>query len=70
MIVLGVGGIALAKGNFQSYGFTLKNWCSDLSIAIICIIVAAGYIPSQVFPVLAKTDALNAGLTPRIMPLA
>jgi len=60
MIVLGIGAIALARKSYQSYGFTLKNWRIDLSIAITCVISAAGYIPSLLFPSVAQNEPLNA----------
>lgn len=60
MVALGVGVIALTGRNFRSYGFTLENWRSDFSIAVICVIAAAGFIPSLLFPVIASNDVLNA----------
>lgn len=45
MIVFGVGMIAIQKADFHSYGFTLKQWRFDLSIAVICVIMAVGFIP-------------------------
>ena len=60
MIALSVGAIALTKREFASSGFTLKNWRSDISIAIICTISAAAFIPSLVFPAIANNVVLNA----------
>lgn len=59
MIVLPVGAIALKKRGFASAGFTLKNWRYDLSIAIICVIIAAAHIPALIFPSLADNAPLN-----------
>jgi uncharacterized protein len=60
MVALSVGAIALTKRGFASSGLTLKNWRSDLSIAIICVISAVAFIPSLVFPVIASNVALNS----------
>ena len=47
MIAFGVGMIAIQKADFHSYGFTLKQWRSDLSIAVICLIMLwLGYLLS------------------------
>jgi hypothetical protein len=59
MFVVGIGGIAIGKKGFTSYGFTLKKWRSDLSIALICLISAAGYIPSLIFPPIAENGLLD-----------
>ena len=60
MIALSVGAIALTKRGFASAGFTLKNWRYDLSIAVICVISAAAFIPPLVFPSLADNEPLNS----------
>jgi membrane protease YdiL (CAAX protease family) len=60
MIALSVTAIALTKREFASSWFTLKNWRSDISIAIICAISAAAFIPSLVFPIIANNVVLNA----------
>jgi membrane protease YdiL (CAAX protease family) len=43
MIVMGVGMIAIQKLDFHAYGFTLKQWRYDLSVAVRCLIVWAGF---------------------------
>jgi membrane protease YdiL (CAAX protease family) len=60
MVALSVGAIALTKREFAYSGFTLKKWRSDISIAIICVISAAAFIPSLVFPAIASNVALNS----------
>jgi membrane protease YdiL (CAAX protease family) len=60
MLALSVGVIALTKREFASSGFSLKNWRSDLRIAIVCIISAAAFIPSLIFPSIANTVVLNS----------
>jgi uncharacterized protein len=60
MIALSVAAIAFTKREFASSGFTLKNWRSDISIAIICVISAAAFIPSLFFPIIANNVVLNA----------
>jgi membrane protease YdiL (CAAX protease family) len=60
MIALSVGAIALTKKGFASAGFTLKNWRYDLSIAVICVISAAAFIPALIFPSLADNAPLNS----------
>jgi membrane protease YdiL (CAAX protease family) len=60
MIALSVGAIALTKRGFASSGFTFKNWRSDFSLAIICVISAAAFIPSLVFPAIANNVVLNS----------
>jgi membrane protease YdiL (CAAX protease family) len=59
MIVVAIGAMAVGKKNFASYGFTLKKWRSDLSIALICLISAAGYIPSLISPSIAGNRLIN-----------
>jgi len=59
MIVTGIGAIAIGKKDFTSYGFTLKKWRSDLSIALVCLISAAGYIPSLISPSIAGNRLIN-----------
>jgi len=59
MVVLAVGAIAIGKRDFASYGFTLRKWRSDLSVALICLISAAGYIPSLVSPSFAGNNLIN-----------
>ena len=59
MIVIGIGAIAIGKKDFTSYGFTLKKWRSDLSVALICLISAAGYIPSLISPSIAGNKLIN-----------
>ena len=59
MIVLAIGAMAIGKTDFGSYGFTLKKWRSDLSIALICLISAAGYIPSLISPSIAENRPIN-----------
>jgi membrane protease YdiL (CAAX protease family) len=45
MIAIGIGMIAVSKGDFKYYGFTLNMWRYDLSIAVTCIIMIIGFIP-------------------------
>jgi membrane protease YdiL (CAAX protease family) len=59
MVVLAIGAMATGKKDFTSYGFTLKKWRSDLSIALICLISAAGYVPSLVSPAIAGNRLIN-----------
>ena len=59
MIVLAIGAMAIGKKDFTSYGFTLTKWRSDLSVALICLISAAGYIPSLVSPSIAGNRLIN-----------
>jgi membrane protease YdiL (CAAX protease family) len=59
MLVLSIGAVSLTKRDFISMGFTLKNWRSDIRIAVPCVIIAAGYIPSLVFPALANNEPLS-----------
>jgi membrane protease YdiL (CAAX protease family) len=59
MIVLAIGAMAIGKKDFTSYGFTLKKWRFDLSIALICLISAAGYIPSLISPSIAGNRPIN-----------
>jgi len=59
MIVIGIGAVAIGKKDFTSYGFTLKKWRPDLSIALICLISAAGYIPSLISPSIAGNRPIN-----------
>ena len=59
MIVLAIGAIAIGKKDSTSYGFTLRKWRSDLSIALICLISAAGYIPSLISPSIAGNRLIN-----------
>jgi len=59
MIVIGIGAIAVGKKDFTSYGFTLKKWRSDLSVALICLISAVGYIPSLISPSIAGNRLIN-----------
>jgi membrane protease YdiL (CAAX protease family) len=59
MIVIGIGTIAIGKKGFTSYGFTLRKWRSDLSIALICLISASGYIPSLISPSIAENRLIN-----------
>jgi membrane protease YdiL (CAAX protease family) len=59
MVVLAIGAMAIGKKNFASYGFTLKKWRSDLSVALICLISAAGYIPSLVSPAIAANRLVS-----------
>ena len=59
MIVLAIGAVAIEKKGLSSYGFTLKKWRSDLSVALICLISAAGYIPSLVSPSIAGNRLIN-----------
>jgi len=60
MIVLAIGAIAVGKEDFHSYGFTVKRWRPDLSIAVICVVSAAAYIPSLIYPPIAENELLNA----------
>jgi membrane protease YdiL (CAAX protease family) len=60
MIALGIGAIALTKRDFASLGFKFKNCCSDFSIAIMCVISSAAFIPSLMFPAIASNDVLNS----------
>jgi membrane protease YdiL (CAAX protease family) len=60
MIVLAIGAMAIGKKDFTSYGFTLKKWRSDLSLALICLISAAGYIPSLISPSIAGNRLINS----------
>jgi len=59
MIALAIGAIAIGKKDFRSFGFTLKRWRSDLSVALIFLISAAGYIPSLIYPPIAKNGLIN-----------
>jgi len=59
MIVLAIGAMAIGKNDFTSYGFTIKKWRSDLSIALICLISAAGYIPSLISPSITGNRLIN-----------
>lgn len=59
MIVLAIGAIAIGKKDFRSFGFTLKKWRSDLGFALICLISAAGFIPSLIYPPIAKNGLIN-----------
>jgi membrane protease YdiL (CAAX protease family) len=59
MIILALGTMAVGKRDFHSYGFTLKRWRSDLSIAVICVVSAAGYIPSLISPAIAGNRLIN-----------
>jgi membrane protease YdiL (CAAX protease family) len=59
MVVLAIGAMAIGKRDFTSYGFTLKKWRSDLSVALICLISAAGYIPSLISPAIAGNRPIN-----------
>jgi membrane protease YdiL (CAAX protease family) len=60
MIVLAIGAIAVGKEDFHSYGFTVKRWRPDLSIAVICVVSAVAYIPSLIYPPIAENELLNA----------
>jgi len=60
MIVFGVGAIAIQRADFGSYGFTLRNWRYDLSVAVMCIIMAAGFIPSLIYPPIVGNKPVNA----------
>jgi membrane protease YdiL (CAAX protease family) len=59
MVVLAIGVLAIGKNDLTSYGFTLKKWRSDLSIALICLISAAGYIPSLISPAIAGNGPIS-----------
>jgi membrane protease YdiL (CAAX protease family) len=59
MILLGISMIAFQKADFQSYGFTLKKWRFDLSVAVICVISAAGFIPSLIYHSIAGNEPVN-----------
>ena len=59
MVVLAVAAIALGKKDHVSYGLTLKRWRSDLSIALVCLVMAAGYAPSWLHPAIAGNGPLN-----------
>jgi membrane protease YdiL (CAAX protease family) len=59
MVVLAITAIAIGKKDFRSFGFTLKRWRSDLRVALICLISAAGYIPSLVYPPIAENELIN-----------
>lgn len=63
MIAISIGAIAVTKKDFTSLGFTIKNYRSDFSIAVICVISAASFIPSLIFPVIASNEALNSLLS-------
>jgi len=60
MVVFGVGAMLLQKADFHSYGFTLKQWRIDLGIAVMCLIVWVGFVPSFIFPSLAGNATANA----------
>jgi len=60
MIVLAIGAIAVGRKDFRAYGFTVKRWRPDLSIAVICVVSAAGYIPSLIYPPIAENELLSA----------
>jgi membrane protease YdiL (CAAX protease family) len=59
MIVFGVGAIAIHKADFHSYGFTIKNWRFDLSVATICVIMVAGFIPPFILPSIAANEPVS-----------
>jgi membrane protease YdiL (CAAX protease family) len=59
MVALAIGAMAIGKKDFTSYGFTLRKWRSDLSVALICLISAAGYVPSLVSPAIAGSGPIN-----------
>jgi membrane protease YdiL (CAAX protease family) len=60
MVVFSVGAMALSGVDMHSYGFTLRQWRSDLSIAIVCLVVWVGFFPSFVFSSLAGNALANA----------
>jgi len=60
MIVMGVGMIAIQKSDFHAYGFTLRQWRFDLSVAVTCLIVWAGFMPSLIFPSIAGNAPVDA----------
>jgi membrane protease YdiL (CAAX protease family) len=54
MVVLAISAIVIARRSFNSFGFTLGRWRADLRIALVCLISAAGYIPSLIYPPIAE----------------
>jgi hypothetical protein len=56
MIVVGIGAIAIGKKDFTYYGFTLEKWHSDFRAVLMCLIGAAGYTPSLIYPPIEKMD--------------
>jgi uncharacterized protein len=60
MIALAIGAIALMKRDFASYGFKFGNWRSDFSIAAICVISAASFVPSLILPAMTSNYELGA----------
>jgi len=60
MVVLGVGAMALHRADLRSYGFTLRQWRSDLGIAVVCLVVWVGFFPSFIFPSLAGNALADA----------
>jgi CAAX protease family protein len=59
MVVLAIGAIAIARKDFRSFGFSFERWRFGLRVALICLISAAGYIPSLVYPPIAENEPLN-----------
>jgi hypothetical protein len=59
MIVVGIGAIAIGKRDSTYYGFTLEKWHSHFRVALICLVGAAGYIPSSIYPPIGENGLIN-----------
>ncbi len=59
MIVVEIGAIAIEKKDFTCYGFIIEKWHSDFGVALICLIGAAGYIPSSIYPPIGENGLIN-----------
>ena len=48
MVVLGISMMVIRRADFRSYGFTLRHWRTDLSMAVVCLLMWVGFFVSSI----------------------